>query len=291
MAAVGGAAALLVTGCSAQEVRQGWLPGQSGTTDMWDRTAALWTGSWIAALAVGVLVWGLTIWAVVAYRRRAGDTGYPDQIRYHVPLEILYTVVPLIMIGVLFYFTARDQAAIESLEEEPDVEIEVIGKQWSWDFNYLDDDVYESGVQAPLAGTEADDANVPTLYLPVGETVRFTIHARDVIHSFWIPAFLYKKDMIPGRTNYWQVTPQQTGEFKGKCAELCGEFHSEMLFNVKVVERDEYDAHMEELRAAGQEGALPVDLGRVSTENGEQTEDAIGEDSGGQENGESGQDD
>lgn len=277
LAAVAATGALLTAGCSAQEVRQGWMPGEPGLTDKWDRTADLWVGSWIAALAVGVLVWGLTIWAVVAYRRRREDTGYPDQIRYHVPLEILYTVVPLMMIGVLFYFTARDQAAIESLEEEPDVNIEVIGKQWSWDFNYLDDNVYESGTQVPLDGSEANEAQAPTLYLPVGQTVRFTLHSRDVIHSFWIPEFLYKKDLIPGRTNYYQVTPQTTGEFQGKCAELCGEFHSEMLFNVKVVEQEEYDAQMDELRRRGQTGALPVNLGRVDTETGEQKNSESGQ--------------
>ena len=242
------------------------MPGEPGLTNQWDRVTSLWTGSWIAALVVGVIVWGLTLWAVVAYRRRKDDPEFPDQMRYNVPLEVLYTVVPLIMVGVLFYFTARDQAEIESLEQAPDIQIEAIGKQWSWDFNYLDEDTYESGIQVPLSGGEADEELAPTLYLPVGESVRFTLHARDVIHSFWIPQFLYKKDMIPGRTNYWQVTPQKTGEFQGKCAELCGEFHSEMLFNVKVVEREEFDAHMQDLREKGQEGRLPVNLGRSNTD-------------------------
>jgi cytochrome c oxidase subunit 2 len=188
-------------------------------------------------------------------------------VRYHLPLEVFYTVVPLIMVGVLFFFTARDQAAIASTREQPDVTINVVGKQWAWDFNYLNksgpgDDVYESGVQALLDGKPGAEKDVPTLYLPVNQRVRFVLTSRDVIHSFWIPAFLYKMDVIPGLTNEFQLTPQRTGTFKGKCAELCGEFHSEMLFNVKVVTSAEYQTHMSELKARGQTGLLDTNLGR-----------------------------
>ncbi|MEK8228782.1 hypothetical protein NKG05_26470 [Oerskovia sp. M15] len=121
------------------------------------------------------------------------------------------------MVLVLFYFTNRDMTAIKDLSETPDVEIQVIGKQWSWDFNYLTDDVYESGQHEANVGDlrSADEIegapgtafSLPTLYLPVGESVRFTLDSRDVIHSFWVPAFLYKMDMIPERTNEFQITP------------------------------------------------------------------------------------
>ena len=110
-----------------------------------------------------------------------------------------------------------------------------------WDFNYVDDDVYETGEQAQTGEPGAEET-IPTLYLPVDERVEFVLTARDVIHSFWVPSFLYKKDMIPGRINNFQVVPTQEGTFAGKCAELCGEYHSRMLFNVKVVSRAEYDA-------------------------------------------------
>jgi cytochrome c oxidase subunit 2 len=117
-------------------------------------------------------------------------------------------------------------------------------------------------VQALLDGRPAVEEEIPTLYLPVNKRIRFELNARDVIHSFWIPAFLYKMDVIPGLTNEFELVPQRTGTFKGKCAELCGEFHSEMLFNVKVVSQAEYDAHMAELKARGQTGRLETDLGR-----------------------------
>lgn len=248
------------------------MPSTKDTTNQTGRIMELWNGSWIAALAVGVLVWGLILWCVVAYRRRRDETGYPAQIRYNIPLEILYTVVPLMMVAVLFGFTLRDQTAIQDTSATPDITVNVVGKQWAWDFNYVgpdrtdtSDDVYEVGLQGQLDGEPGAEAELPTLYLPVNQRVEFVLTARDVIHSFWIPAFLYKMDVIPGIENTFQVVPQREGTYKGKCAELCGEFHSEMLFNVKVVSQAEYEQHLADLRAKGQVGSLDANLGREDT--------------------------
>ncbi|WP_461022256.1 aa3-type cytochrome oxidase subunit II [Thalassiella azotivora] len=271
-------AALVTAGCSAEQLSTGYLPTERDTTNQVNRVIDLWNGSWIAALVVGVIVWGLTIWCVVAYRRRKDETGLPAQIRYNVPLELLYTVVPVFMVAVLFYFTARDQSEIEARDPNPDVTINVIAKQWAWDFNYVDADVYESTEQVPLDGTEAPEELIPTLYLPVDQSVEVVLQARDVIHSFWVPAFLYKKDMIPGRTNHFTVTPQREGVYKGKCAELCGEYHSEMLFNVEVVSQERFEEEMQELRDRGQTGQLGMDLSRQGepTRDLGITEDEIG---------------
>ncbi len=169
------------------------------------------------------------------------------------------------MVGVLFYYTARDQAAITDTSAKPDVTIGVVGKQWSWDFNYLDSGVYDSGMQTQLDGTSAVESQIPTLWLPVNKRVEFHITSRDVVHSFWVPAFLYKMDAIPGITNTFQVVPERLGTYAGKCSELCGEYHSEMLFNVKVVPQAEYDQHMQDLRARGQVGVLGSNLNRGVT--------------------------
>lgn len=261
MGAGAAAAVLLLSGCS-QGIENGALPSTPEITNQTGRVIALWNGSWIAALVVGVITWGLILWCVAVYRKRKGDNKLPVQTRVHLPLELMYTIVPIIAIGVLFKYTAEDIAFLTDTSAEPDVEIQVVGKQWSWDFNYLTDDVFDPGVQAQLTGEEGVEETLPTLYLPVNETVLFQLNSRDVIHSFWIPAFLYKEDTVPGRDNYWQVTPTQTGTYQGKCAELCGEYHASMLFNVKVVERDEYDAHMQELRDKGYEGALGLEYSR-----------------------------
>ena len=150
-------------------------------------------------------------------------------------------LVPLIMIAVFFYFTARDEDKITALSANPDHRITVTGIQWSWQFTYASD----GSDTTTVTGTPGKP---PTLYLPQGESVQFTLHSNDVIHSFWVPAFLFKMDVIPGRTNHFEITPKQLGTFKGRCAELCGQDHARMLFNVKVVSPTEYDQYVSDLK-------------------------------------------
>ena len=254
------AGALVLTGCS-PEVEKGWLPTERGTTSNTDRIMDLWVNSWIAALVVGIITWGLIVWCLVAYRRRKGTVGFPRQTSFNLPLEVFYLTIPLFMVVVFFYFTDRDQQAIDNRSEPADVVVDVRGKQWAWDFNYkagdvIEEDVNEAGVQTNLTGNTIDMEQLPTLYLPVNKSVDLELNARDVIHSFWVPAFLQKRDMIPGKTNYIRFTPTKEGTYDGKCAELCGEYHSEMLFRVKVVSESEFQAHMDELREAGNTGLL-----------------------------------
>ena len=252
--------AVVLAGCTAQS-SMGWLPTERGLTNQVDRVIDLWVVSWIVLLVVGVITWLLLIWATVVYRRRKGQTGLPTQLRYNMPIEVFYTIVPLILVLVLFGFTARDQIAIEQPLEDPDVSIEVYGKRWAWDFNYLNENVFSAGIQAQeLPGGRIETESLPVLYLPVDQKVEITIESRDVIHSFWIIDFLYKKDMIPSRTNYWYFVPQKEGVYRGKCAELCGEYHSMMLFEVRVVSVDEYNKQMAALRANGNVGRLGPEL-------------------------------
>jgi len=230
----------------------------------------MWKGSWIAALAVGVLVWGLIFWCVVAYRRGKNDVGLPEQLQYNVPIEILYTVVPLLMIAVLFFYTERDTTAVLDTSKSPDLTVNVVGKQWSWDFNYIEAGTFEAGTQAELTGQPGVAATLPALYLPVDKRVEFVLTSRDVIHSFWVPQFLMKMDILPGKVNKFQIVPTEIGVFQGKCAELCGTYHSQMLFQVKVVSQADYDAHMFALKAQGNIGMLDNSLSRVGIEPGDQ---------------------
>ncbi|WP_051415794.1 cytochrome c oxidase subunit II [Nocardiopsis sp. CNT312] len=230
-------------------------------TEQAERVLSLWQGSWVAAFAVGILVWGLMIWSIIFHRKRSEQL--PPQVRYNMPIEALYTILPIVVISVLFYFTARDQAYLLDTEEPADVHVQVVAFQWAWQFNYMDaaeDDggeVLHSEVGIPNPDGTADRSTQATLVLPEDSVVHFDLHSPDVIHSFWVPAFAFKMDVVPGRDNAFQVRIDEgtAGEYVGRCAELCGVDHTRMLFNVEVLPQDEYEAWAQEQEAAASEEA------------------------------------
>ena len=237
---------LALAGCSQQQLN-GFLPSKAGVTNHTSEVIGLWDTSWIVLMGVGIVTWGLIIWAAVVYRRRKGQTGLPVQLRYNMPIEIFYTIVPLILVLGFFAFTAKTQNNIEQPIANPQVKIDVYGQRWAWTFDYVDEKTYSPGIQAQTeASTGALTAPLNTLYLPVDKRVQIKIYSRDVAHSFWIVNFLYKKDMIPGKTNYMYFIPEKIGTYQGKCAELCGQYHSLMLFQVKVVSDADYKAYIAE---------------------------------------------
>lgn len=249
LAATTGLTALALSGCSQATMEQ-WtrwgLPEVA--SDRAPFIGNLWNGAWIASMVIGVFVWGLIGWVIVRYRRRHEDE-VPRQTRYNVPLEILYTLVPFLIIGVLFFFTVQAQNGVLAKEtSKPVHEINVVGQKWSWTFNYMEDKNPEVGVVVHEAGTID---RIADLYLPVNKPVRFNLRSADVDHSFWIPDFYFKLDVLPGHPNSFDVTPTKEGLFLGKCAELCGTYHAAMVFNVHVVSEAEYYAHLKSLAATG----------------------------------------
>lgn len=240
---------LVLTGCSTETTEQ-WkrLGLPEGATDRTEDMRSLWIGAWTAALIIGFLVWGLIIYVMVRYRKRNDDA--PRQTRYNLPLEVLYTLAPLAVIGVLFFYTVENGRRFTAVSDNPAHSINVVGQQWQWTFNYKENVDGNEGVWE--TGTLASP---PTLWLPVNESVNFELTSPDVVHSFWVPSFYFKLDVIPGRTNRFELTPTKIGTFAGKCAELCGVYHARMIFSVKVVSAEEYRAHLSELAAKGQTGA------------------------------------
>jgi cytochrome c oxidase subunit 2 len=239
-------AALLVTGCSGVGGRDLYensfsLGFPEPVTDRADDIYELWLGSVAAAAVVGFGVIFLILFAAVRYRRVSDKL--PRQVRYNLPIEVLYTVVPFVIIAVLFYYTTITQNVVNDLTPEDEggseVNIGVIGFQWNWTFNYVDDDVSVTGIPG----------QPPQLVLPTDTTIRFTETSPDVIHSFWVPAFLFKRDVIPGRVNTFEVTITKEGEYIGRCAELCGEKHAAMNFSVLAVPQDEYEDYISDLRS------------------------------------------
>ena len=206
-----------------------------------DISISLWQGAWIAAAVVGVFTLILILWPAVFHRAKVGQPEFPKQTQYNIPVEILYTVIPFIIVAVLFYFTAVKQEKIIDKTSPVKHEISVNGFLWSWQFGYE-----EEGENAVVTGTPAQP---PTLYLPQGEKVRFTLTATDVIHGFWIPAFMIQMQNLPGETNHLQFTANKLGEFPGRCNILCGRNHSQMLFKVKVVTPEQYQNYLNTLKA------------------------------------------
>jgi cytochrome c oxidase subunit 2 len=243
-------AAVVLSGCSPDadsDLARLALPVGSTdrTQDIWE----LWLGAWIAVLVIFLVVFGLIVYSMIRYRRRSDDE-IPAQIRYNLPIEALYTFAPVIIVAVFFFHTVTSQNNVLERVDNPDHTVEVIGSQWQWAFNYLDEDATD-GQDVFDVGTPQEPAE---LWLPVDESVRFELKSPDVVHSFWIPEFYFKLDVVPGKVNSFDLTPTRTGVFTGRCAELCGLYHSRMIFKAHIVTRAEYDAHLAELEEAGQTG-------------------------------------
>ena len=247
-------ATLALSGCSAETTAQwGRFGLPEAASDRAPYIGNLWVGAWVASLVVGVFVWGLIVWVMIRYRKRRPDEQ-PRQTRYNLPLELLYTLVPFLIIGVLFFYTVQAQNGVNAKETvKPVTTVNVIGQKWSWTFNYME-------AANPAVGADVHEVGtidkIPDLYLPVNKPVRFNLTSADVIHSFWVPAFYYKLDVIPGRKNSFDITPDKIGVYSGKCAELCGTYHAAMLFTVHVVSDQEYTAYLNDLKAKGQVGEI-----------------------------------
>jgi len=219
------------------------IPGSDRATDI---ANLFWIVLGIAAV-VFVIVEALIIFAVVKYRRQFPDE-VPEQIHGNTRLELIWTVVPALIMVVLFGLTLStlQKYAYDKTPEDAMV-VEITGRQWFWEFNYPETEITLTSL--------TDD-----LYLPADEPVQFEIRSNDVIHSFWIPELAGKVDAIPGHTNTLWFTAQ-AGDYDGQCAEFCGQSHYDMLFNVHVIPRAEFDAWMaDQIELASQFQPIGTDL-------------------------------
>jgi len=235
------ALAPLLAGCASNEISG--LGFEEGVSSVNDHALSLWQGAWIAGAVVGVFTLILILWPAIFHRKK--DENFPKQTQYNIPVEIAYTLIPFLIVAVLFYFTVQRESRILKISPDSQVShyIDVVGFQWSWQFKYKDAGDFKS---ATVTGTPAQP---PTLYLPQGEKVRFTLDANDVVHGFWIPAFMIQMQNLPGVTNQFEFTANKLGTYPGRCNILCGRNHAQMLFTVKVVTPQEYQSYIEGLVA------------------------------------------
>jgi cytochrome c oxidase subunit 2 len=234
---------LLTSGCSVQDViRFGW---PSGVTPQAEAMRHLWTWSAIAALVVGAVTWGAMFWAVTMHRKRKDDDGTPPrQTQYNLPVEIVFTVIPTVIVAVLFAATVTVQNYVDNDPAEPaQVNIATTGFQWNWEFAYPDN----PGQDGRPISTLGTSDTIPLLVLPTDRSIQFTQRSNDVIHSFFVPEFLFKRDVFPDpevndQDNVWRIDRiEREGAFVGRCAELCGSYHSQMNFEVRALSPDKYD--------------------------------------------------
>ena len=295
-----GALALTLSGCNSSEVLGlGW---PEGITPQAHLNRELWIGSLIAALVVGVIVWGLIFWASAFHRHKKTDTELPRQFGYNMPLELVLTVTPFLIISVLFYFTVVVQERMLHKDPNPEVVIDVTAFQWNWKFGYQKinftdgtftydgaDPARKAAVASRPEGmdkhgeervgavrglnpqdrtylnfdrveTLGTSTEIPVLVLPAGKRIEFQIASADVVHSFWVPEFLFKRDVMPDpkanhTDNVFQISEiTKTGAFVGRCAEMCGTYHSMMNFEVRVVAPNDFKAYLQQ-RIAGKSNA------------------------------------
>jgi len=300
LAATLGGLTIMLSGCSWKDViGLGW---PKGITPEAHANYNLWIYSVLAAFAVGAIVYILLFWASVFHRKKDTDTEFPRQFGYNMPLELVLTVIPFLIISVLFYFTVVTQEKMLHKDPNPEVVVDVTAFQWNWKFGYqkvdfsdgtLDYDgadparkaameskpegVDEHGeeVVGAVRGLNPEDrrylnydkvetlgssTEIPVLVLPAGKRIEFQIASADVVHAFWVPEFLFKRDVMPdpkanASDNVFQVAEiPEPGAFVGRCAEMCGTYHSMMNFEVRVVEPNDFKAYLQQ-RIAGKTNA------------------------------------
>jgi cytochrome c oxidase subunit 2 len=298
MAVTFGALAFVLSGCSVTEaLALGWPKGITPEAHL---NRELWIGSVAASFVVGGIVYLLLFWTAVFHRKKATDTELPRQFGYNMPLELVLTVIPFLIISVLFYFTVVVQETMLAKEPNPEVVIDVTAFQWNWKFGYQkiafadgtfdydgvdnarkeamasapqEGEHSEFGAQGeghevigPLNGKNPEDRTylnfdkvetlgssneIPVLVLPTGKRVEFQIASADVIHGFWVPEFLFKRDVLPNpkennSDNVFQISEiMETGAFVGRCTEMCGTYHAMMNFEVRVVEPNDFKAYLQ----------------------------------------------
>ena len=196
------------------------------------------------AVAIFVAVEGLIVWSVLRYRRRPGDVDLPPQTHGNNLVEALWTLIPTVLVIFMFAVSWQTLEHVDAVSAEPDVHINALAGQFQWQFQYLDDDGNVVATQTRAGGESGG------MVVPVGEKVYVTLESHDVIHAWYVPRFLFKRDVVPGQQNHFEFTvpAEEAGQvFHGQCAELCGSGHRIMLFDVTAMTRADYDAWLAKL--------------------------------------------
>ncbi len=240
---------VLLTGCT---LPVNWVsnPGSSITTQQ----SNLYLIILIPAAVVFLIVEGGIIYSVISFRRRKGDASEPAQVHGNTPLEIIWTVLPVLLVIFIFIIGLNTMNGIAApAPSSNDIKVNVIGHQWWWEFDYPD-----------LNIKTADE-----LYIPAGTPVQITLTSVDVIHSFWVPQLTGKTDVVPGQTNHMWINASQAGTYDGQCSEFCGIEHAMMRARVVVLSKADFQAWVNDQKGPLQTPQTALELqGQKLVENG-----------------------
>jgi cytochrome c oxidase subunit II len=230
-------AAFVATGVSPQDAWESFFPPPPVTSEgaeiKW-----LYDIVFYVAVAIFLAVEGLILWAVFRYRRKPGDDALPPQTHGNNLVEIIWTVIPTAIVAVLFLLSWQTLNAVEA-RPATDVKVRVVAAQFQFTFDYLAQDGSTLFTQQIPTGDQGG------MVVPVGVPIEVTLRSPDVIHAFYVPQFLFKRDVVPGRENLFTFTVDEEGVYRGQCAELCGAYHGAMIFEVRAIPEGEYQTWLQ----------------------------------------------
>jgi cytochrome c oxidase subunit 2 len=252
---------LWAAGITPQRAWDSFFPvgGSTPVTDRGVATRQLYDFVFAIAVVIFIAVEGIIIWTVFRYRRKDGDDTLPAQTHGNNLVEVIWTAIPTVIVLVMFVFSWQTLNVVDA-KTNTEVHVRAVAAQFQWKFEYLDGpDVAQPDDANPapeiLFTQIIPNGEAGGLVLPVGEPVTISLSSPDVIHAFYVPKFLFKKDVVPGKLNVFEFTIDEAGTYNGQCAELCGTGHGSMLFQVHAIPRADYDAWLAE--AIAQASATP----------------------------------
>jgi cytochrome c oxidase subunit 2 len=247
---------LLVLGWAGVATADWELNMPKGVTDLSAETYDLHMLVFWICVVIGIVVFGAMIWSLIMHRKSAGAEA--ATFSHSTTAEVIWTVIPVVILLAMSIPSAETMIKLED-SRDPDISIVVTAYQWKWHYRYQDEDLefYSSLARPSVEARGKDSGSDPftvenylrevdrPLVVPKGKKVRLLLTSNDVVHAWWVPELAIKKDAIPGIVNETWFRANETGTYRGQCAELCGKDHGYMPIVVEVVEADAYQAWIE----------------------------------------------
>jgi len=254
---------LWANGATPQSVWDSFFPVEGATpaTDRGRATRGLYDFVFYIAMAIFFAVEGVIVYSAFRYRRKPGDDELPPQIHGNNLVEIIWTIIPTVIVAVLFVFSWQTLNTVDA-STPSNIRITAVAQRFQWSFDYLDPN--DPTGQTVLFEQQQANGEGGGLVLPVGVPVHIDLRSKDVIHAFYVPMFLFKRDVVPGKDNNFDFTVEEQGTYRGQCAELCGPEHGAMLFEVHAVDMATYQKYVADMTAKAKATPPPAPSGQAA---------------------------